>query len=66
MALYFSYKAARGIKRKIIFNAGPTNSGKTYHALKAFFNADSGIYCSPLRLLAGEVYQKSKDNVSIV
>lgn len=47
---------ARAIKRKIIYHAGPTNSGKTYNALKRFKEASTGIYCSPLRLLAMEVY----------
>ena len=44
-----------------MFHAGPTNSGKTYHALERFFNAKSGVYCGPLKLLAVEVFQKSKD-----
>ena len=53
------------MKRKIIFHAGPTNSGKTHEALERFQSAKSGIYCGPLRLLASEVYQKTNDNVSI-
>lgn len=28
------YPAARLMKRKIIYHGGPTNSGKTYHALQ--------------------------------
>ena len=40
------------IKRKFILHIGPTNSGKTFHALKAFANANSGLYLAPLRLLA--------------
>ena len=51
------------MKRKIIFHAGPTNSGKTHQALQRFQNAKSGIYCGPLRLLASEVYQRTNDNV---
>lgn len=38
------YPRARAIKRRIIFHAGPTNSGKTYRALQALKNAHSGEY----------------------
>jgi len=54
------YPEARAVNRKIIFHAGPTNSGKTYHALERFLTAKSGIYCGPLKLLAVEVFNKSK------
>lgn len=53
------YPEARAIQRKIIFHAGPTNSGKTYHALQRLFSAKSGVYCGPLKMLAVEVFQKS-------
>uniref|UniRef100_A0A8V0ZU25 ATP-dependent RNA helicase SUPV3L1, mitochondrial n=1 Tax=Gallus gallus TaxID=9031 RepID=A0A8V0ZU25_CHICK len=53
------YPEARAIQRKIIFHAGPTNSGKTYHAIQRFLSAKSGIYCGPLKLLAHEIFQKS-------
>lgn len=49
---------ARAMKRKIIYHCGPTNSGKTYNALQRFMEAKRGIYCSPLRLLAMEVFDK--------
>ncbi|MCL7028931.1 hypothetical protein MKW94_009050 [Papaver nudicaule] len=49
---------ARAMKRKIIYHCGPTNSGKTYNALQRFMEAGKGIYCSPLRLLAMEVFDK--------
>ncbi|KAL9658739.1 hypothetical protein ABK040_005894 [Willaertia magna] len=52
------YPGARAMKRKIIFHSGPTNSGKTYNAFKALRKAKTGIYCSPLRLLATEAYLK--------
>ncbi|XP_050292923.1 ATP-dependent RNA helicase SUV3 homolog, mitochondrial [Anthonomus grandis grandis] len=52
------YPEARAMNRKIIFHAGPTNSGKTYHALERFITAKSGVYCGPLKLLASEVYNK--------
>ncbi|CAH0668913.1 unnamed protein product [Spodoptera exigua] len=53
------YPEARAINRKIIFHAGPTNSGKTYHAMERFLNSKSGVYCGPLKLLATEIYHKS-------
>ncbi len=51
------YPYARLNKRKIIFHAGPTNSGKTYHALQRLKQAKKGMYLAPLRLLAAEVYE---------
>lgn len=52
-----SFSNAREIKRKFIFHAGPTNSGKTYHALNVLKEANTGCYLAPLRLLAHEVYE---------
>ncbi|KAF1814192.1 P-loop containing nucleoside triphosphate hydrolase protein [Eremomyces bilateralis CBS 781.70] len=49
---------ARRMRRKIVLHIGPTNSGKTYNALKRLEQAQSGIYCGPLRLLAHEVYTR--------
>ena len=51
------YPEARKLKRKVVFHAGPTNSGKTYHALQALKGAQYGVYAGPLRLLALEVYE---------
>ncbi|XP_031620175.1 ATP-dependent RNA helicase SUV3 homolog, mitochondrial-like [Contarinia nasturtii] len=53
------YPLARSRPRKIIFHAGPTNSGKTYRAMQRFREAKTGVYCGPLRLLALEIFQKS-------
>ena len=55
-----AYPTARAMKRKIVYHAGPTNSGKTYEALERLKQADEdgGIYCGPLRLLALEIYEK--------
>ncbi|KAL4457773.1 hypothetical protein ABPG75_012638 [Micractinium tetrahymenae] len=50
------FPVARALQRRIIYHAGPTNSGKTYNALQAMRGAASGVYCGPLRLLAMEVY----------
>jgi len=49
------FRVARAIQRKHHFYVGPTNSGKTFHALNALITASSGIYLAPLRLLAMEV-----------
>ena len=57
------YPEARAIQRKIVFHAGPTNSGKTHHALERFLTAKTGIYCGPLKLLASEVFHKSNSAV---
>ncbi|KAJ5546509.1 hypothetical protein N7494_004094 [Penicillium frequentans] len=56
------YPGARSIQRKIHLHVGPTNSGKTYHALKRLEEAKAGFYAGPLRLLAQEVYHRFKDN----
>nr|XP_040059284.1 ATP-dependent RNA helicase SUPV3L1, mitochondrial [Gasterosteus aculeatus aculeatus] len=55
------YPDARAIQRKVIFHAGPTNSGKTYHAIQRYLAAKSGVYCGPLKLLAHEIFEKSND-----
>ena len=53
-----SFAKARAIQRHHHFYVGPTNSGKTYHALNTLMAAKSGIYLAPLRLLAMEVRDK--------
>lgn len=53
-----SFSKARAIKRHHHFYLGPTNSGKTYHALNSLIAAKSGVYLAPLRLLAMEVRDK--------
>eukprot|EP00002_Diphylleia_rotans_P003331 TRINITY_DN12277_c0_g1_i2.p1 TRINITY_DN12277_c0_g1~~TRINITY_DN12277_c0_g1_i2.p1 ORF type:complete len:770 (-),score=166.88 TRINITY_DN12277_c0_g1_i2:24-2099(-) len=54
------YPTARKLKRKVIYHAGPTNSGKTFQALTQLRQSASGLYCAPLRLLALEIF----DNLS--
>ncbi|WP_279356997.1 helicase-related protein [Methylobacterium indicum] len=51
------FTAARRLGRRIVFHMGPTNSGKTYAALKALTEATTGTYLAPLRLLALENYE---------
>lgn len=52
------YPGTRVLQREINLHVGPTNSGKTYAALKRLEQAKSGIYAGPLRLLAHEVYDR--------
>lgn len=59
------YPEARAIQRKVIFHAGPTNSGKTYHAIQRYLAAKSGVYCGPLKLLAHEIFEKSNTAVCV-
>jgi ATP-dependent RNA helicase SUPV3L1/SUV3 len=52
------FPGTREMQRTIHVHVGPTNSGKTYNAIKALENSKSGVYAGPLRLLATEVYQR--------
>lgn len=52
------YPYARKMHRKIIMHVGPTNSGKTHHALRALAAAKTGVYAGPLRLLAHEIWER--------
>lgn len=49
------------MNRRFILHIGPTNSGKTFHALERLKTAKKGTYLGPLRLLALEVYEKMHD-----
>ena len=52
------YPETRSMQRTWIMHVGPTNSGKTYQALKRLEECTSGIYAGPLRLLAHEIYDR--------
>ena len=52
------YREARTLQRMFYLHIGPTNSGKTYTALRALKRARTGVYVAPLRLLALEVYEQ--------
>jgi ATP-dependent RNA helicase SUPV3L1/SUV3 len=52
------YPSARQLQREIHLHVGPTNSGKTYNALKRLEESGNGFYAGPLRLLAHEVYSR--------
>ena len=53
------YPQARSMERTIIAHVGPTNSGKTYHAVNRLVQEKhmTGLYCAPLRLLAWETFE---------
>jgi ATP-dependent RNA helicase SUPV3L1/SUV3 len=53
---FWLHTDARRVNRKIVYHMGPTNSGKTYHAIEALCKAKNGCYLAPLRLLASELY----------
>lgn len=52
------FPKTRRMKRRFILHIGPTNSGKTHHALRALAAAESGCYAGPLRLLAHEIFER--------
>ncbi|KAK6363493.1 RNA helicase [Orbilia blumenaviensis] len=52
------FPKTRTMKRTWHLHVGPTNSGKTYNALKRLEEVTKGVYCGPLRLLAHEVYAR--------
>lgn len=49
-----SFPLARSMKRKFSIFVGKTNSGKTFAAMNALSEAQSGVYLAPLRLMAQE------------
>ena len=51
------FPPARQKERHFILHIGPTNSGKTYTALKELNNAKNGVYLAPLRLMAYEAFE---------
>jgi len=48
------FPAARAIKRHFIIHVGGTNTGKTHDSMEMMAHAPSGVYLSPLRMLAYE------------
>jgi ATP-dependent RNA helicase SUPV3L1/SUV3 len=53
---FWIHSPARRITRTIVYHMGPTNSGKTYHAIQNLAKVKTGCYLAPLRLLAAELY----------
>ncbi|MCB9094411.1 MAG: hypothetical protein H6621_05010 [Halobacteriovoraceae bacterium] len=58
---FWLHSPARRKNRKIIYHMGPTNSGKTHHAINALSKAPRGCYLAPLRLLASENFDRLND-----
>ena len=48
------FPAARAIRRHFIIHVGGTNTGKTHDSMEMMAHAPSGVYLSPLRMLAYE------------
>jgi hypothetical protein len=55
------FPVARSLDRRFLFLAGPTNSGKTYEALKLAREAETAEILSPLRLLALEHFERMSE-----
>lgn len=55
------YPEARAMKRHFILHIGGTNTGKTYAGFLRLMQADTGVYLSPLRLLALEAQETLLD-----
>jgi hypothetical protein len=56
------FPSARALgPRQLIMHVGPTNSGKTHHALERLKEAPSGVYLAPLRLLAWEIAERLRE-----
>jgi ATP-dependent RNA helicase SUPV3L1/SUV3 len=47
----------------VVFHVGPTNSGKTHDALDALAGAEQGVYAAPLRMLAGEAFERLSERL---
>lgn len=54
----YSFPIARKLNRHFIIHLGETNTGKTYNAMCALKQANTGMYLAPLRLLALENQEK--------
>ena len=48
----------RKVETNYTIHCGKTNSGKTYNAIEALKQSESGVYLAPLRLLAWEIADK--------
>lgn len=58
---FWLHSEARKINRKVIYHLGPTNSGKTFHAIYSLCKAKKGCYLAPLRLLAAELFDTMQE-----
>jgi len=58
VAAFPSWRHARRPGQHLRISEGPTNSGKTHHAIAALSDAGAGWYLAPLRLLAFEIFER--------
>ncbi|PPD02263.1 MAG: helicase, partial [Methylocystis sp.] len=56
---------ARPFDRGVAAVLGPTNTGKTHHAIERMLSFPSGVIGLPLRLLAREVYNRVAERVGV-
>lgn len=54
------FPVARRMRRHWCLHLGPTNSGKTHDAARRLLASGTGLYLSPLRLLAWEMYERMR------
>jgi ATP-dependent RNA helicase SUPV3L1/SUV3 len=57
-AIEISLPARRVQPESVVAHLGPTNSGKTYHALEVLKERGRGVYAGPLRMLAQEAHRR--------
>jgi len=55
------YPEARAMHRRFVLHLGGTNTGKTYAGFQRLIRARTGVYLSPLRLLALEAQETMLD-----
>jgi len=57
-AIEITLPARRVQPESVVAHLGPTNSGKTYHALEVLKERGRGVYAGPLRMLAQEAHRR--------
>jgi ATP-dependent RNA helicase SUPV3L1/SUV3 len=57
-AIEISLPERRVVPDSVVAHLGPTNSGKTYHALEVLKARGRGVYAGPLRMLAQEAHRR--------
>src|SRR5689334_3424536 len=57
-AIEIQLPARRVPPETVVAHLGPTNSGKTYHALEVLKERGRGVYAGPLRMLAQEAHRR--------
>jgi ATP-dependent RNA helicase SUPV3L1/SUV3 len=57
-AIEITLPQRRSAPESVVAHLGPTNSGKTYHALEVLKERGRGVYAGPLRMLAQEAHRR--------